>query len=144
VRLLLPADHRVRRFVQDDLGPFWSDRAMLLSTSVVSFCFHLVQITGQWAVGRALGLTLPLSYIAVFHPLVSAVASVPVTFSGIGIREGAYAYFLSQFGVDPSRAVAFGVLWLLVIISNSLVGGMVFLVSGARLPALRDPGRTSP
>lgn len=137
-RWLLPTDHRIRRFVQDDLGPFWTDRAMLFSTSVVSFCFHLVQIAGQWAVGRALGLTLPGSYIAVFHPLVSAVASVPVTFSGIGIREGAYAYFLSQFGVDPSRAVAFGVLWLLVIIINSLIGGVVFLASGARLPAFRD------
>ncbi len=136
-RWLLPADHRVRRFVQDDLGPFWTDRTMLFSTSVVSFCFHLVQIAGQWAVGRALGLTLPVSYIAVFHPLVSAVASVPVTFSGIGIREGAYAYFLSQFGVDSSRAVAFGVLWLLVIIINSLIGGVVFLASGARLPAFR-------
>lgn len=138
VRLVLPADHKIRRFVEVDLGPFWSDRAMLLQTSIVSFFFHLVQIAGQWAVSRALGITVPVSYIAVFHPLVSAVASIPVTFSGIGIREGAYAYFLSQFGVDPSRAVAFGVLWLFVIIINSLLGGLVFLASGARLPAFRD------
>ena len=138
VRLALPADHKIRRFVEVDLGPFWTDRGMLVSTSVVSFFFHLVQILGQWAVSRALGITIPFSYIAVFHPLVSAVASIPVSFSGIGLREGGYLYFLTKFGVDQPSAVAYGVLWLLVIIINSLLGGLVFLASGARLPAFRD------
>lgn len=138
VRLLLPVDHKIRRFVEVDLGPFWTDRGMLLSTSLVSFVFHLVQIAGQWAVSRSLGITLPFSYIAVFHPLVSAIASIPVSFSGIGLREGGYLYFLTKYGVDQPSAVAYGVLWLLVIIINSLVGGIVFLASGARLPPFRD------
>jgi hypothetical protein len=138
VRLFLPANHSIRRFVEVDLGPFWRDRGMLLSTSTVSFVFHLVQILGQWAVSRAIGITVPMSYIAVFHPLVSAIASIPVSFSGIGLREGGYLYFLTKFGIDQPSAVAYGVLWLLVIIINSLIGGVVFLASGARLPALRD------
>lgn len=138
VRLFLPADHKIRRFVEVDLGPFWSDRGMLVQTSIVSFFFHLVQILGQWAVSRAIGITVPFSYIAVFHPLVSAIASIPVSFSGIGLREGGYLYFLTKFGVDQPSAVAYGVLWLLVIIINSLLGGLVFLASGARLPAFRE------
>jgi hypothetical protein len=89
-------------------------------------------------VSRAIGIEVPLSYIAVFHPLVSAIASIPVSFSGIGLREGGYIYFLTRFGVDESSAAAYGVLWLLVIIVNSLIGGLVFLASGARLPMLRD------
>ncbi|MCC6847600.1 MAG: flippase-like domain-containing protein [Deltaproteobacteria bacterium] len=140
VRMLLPPDHRLRHFVEVDLGPFWTDRRMLLAASTVSFCFHLVQIAAQWVVSRAIGVEVPLSYIAVFHPLVSAVASIPVTFSGIGLREGGYLYFLTKLGVDQASAVAYGVLWLFVIITNSLLGGLVFLASGARLPALRADG----
>lgn len=87
---------------------------------------------------RAVGIEVPLSYIGVFHPLVSAIASIPVSFSGIGLREGGYLYFLTKFGIDQPSAVAYGVLWLLVIVANSLIGGLVFLASGARLPALRD------
>jgi uncharacterized membrane protein YbhN (UPF0104 family) len=138
VRLVLPAEHRIRRFVEGDLGPFWTDRRMLLSTSAVSVVFHLLQIAGQWTVGRAIGIAVPFSYIAVFHPLVSAIASIPITFSGIGLREGGYLYFLTKYGIDPESAAAYGVLWLLVIVLNSLLGGLVFLASGARLPALRD------
>jgi uncharacterized membrane protein YbhN (UPF0104 family) len=137
-RTLLAPDHKIRRFIEGDLGPFWSDRSMLVSASVVSFLFHMVQIAAQWVVSRAIGIEVPLSYIAVFHPLVSAIASIPVSFSGIGLREGGYLYFLTKFGIDQPSAVAYGVLWLLVIVANSLIGGLVFLASGARLPALRD------
>lgn len=138
VRLVLPEEHKIRRFVEVDLGPFWSDRGMLLSASLVSFFFHLVQVSAQWLVSRAIGIDVPFSYICVFHPLVSAIASIPVSFSGIGLREGGYLYFLTKYGVDQPSAVAYGVLWLFVIVVNSLVGGLVFLASGARLPALRD------
>lgn len=138
VRRLLPPDHRIRHFVEVDLGPFWTDRKMLLATSTVSFFFHFVQIAAQWVVSRAIGVHVPVSYIAVFHPLVSAVASIPITFSGIGLRESGYLYFLTRIGIDQPSAVAYGVLWLFVIITNSLLGGLVFLASGARLPALRD------
>jgi len=137
-RRLLAPDHRIRRFVEVDLGPFCTDRFMLLATSTVSFFFHLVQIAAQWVVSRALGLEVPFSYICVFHPLVSAIASIPITFSGIGLRETGYLYFLTRIGVEQPSAVAYGGLWLLVIIANSMIGGVVFLVSGARLPALRD------
>lgn len=137
-RTFLAPDHKIRRFIEVDLGPFWTDRGMLLSTSAVSFVFHMVQIAAQWMVSRAIGIELPVSYIAVFHPLVSAVASIPVSFSGIGLREGGYLYFLTKFGIDQPSAVAYGVLWLFVIIMNSLIGGLVFLASGARLPTLRD------
>jgi uncharacterized membrane protein YbhN (UPF0104 family) len=138
VRLLLPADHKIRRFVEVDLGPFWTDRSMLIAASTVSFFFHLVQISAQWVVSRALGIDVPFSYIGVFHPLVSALASIPISMSGIGLREGGYLYFLTKIGVDQPSAVAYGSLWLLVIIANSVIGGLVFLASGARLPALRD------
>ncbi|MEO7435804.1 MAG: lysylphosphatidylglycerol synthase transmembrane domain-containing protein [Candidatus Binatia bacterium] len=137
-RTFLPADHKVRRFVETDLGPFWSDRRMLVAASTVSFFFHLVQIAAQWVVSRALGIDVPFSYICVFHPLVSAIASIPISLSGIGLREGGYLYFLTKIGVDQPSAIAYGGLWFLVIVVSSVVGGVVFLASGARLPTLRD------
>ena len=139
-RLVLAPDHRIRRFIEVDLGAFWKDRAMLLGASAVSLVFHLVQISTQLVVARALGLSVPFSYICVFHPLVSALAAIPITLSGIGLREGGYLWFLTHIGIDEASAVAYGGLWFLVIVANSLIGGLVFLASGARLPRLRAQG----
>ena len=44
VRLVLPPTHPIRRFVENDLGPFWRDRGMLVGASAVSLVFHFVQI----------------------------------------------------------------------------------------------------
>ncbi len=136
-RLALPAGHRIRQVVEHDLGPFWRDRRMLIGASVVSLAFHFVQIATQLIVAHALRLDVPFSYICVFHPLVSVLSSIPITLSGIGLREGGYLWFLRRIGIPEASAVAYGLLWLLVIVSNSLIGGVVFLASGARLPRLR-------
>jgi len=141
VRLLLAPDHAVRRFIEVDLGAFWRDRTMLVGASAVSLVFHLVQILTQLLVSRALGLAVPFSYICIFHPLVSALSAIPITLSGIGLREGGYIWFLRRIGIDEASAVAYGGLWLLVIVANSLIGGLVFLASGARLPRLRAERR---
>jgi uncharacterized membrane protein YbhN (UPF0104 family) len=137
VRLLLPPQHRLRRFVEHDLGPFWRDRGMLIGASAVSLVFHFVQIATQFVVARALGLDVPFTYICIFHPLVSALAAIPITLSGIGLREGGYLLFLQKIGVPQASAVAFGALWFLVIVVSSLLGGVVFVATGARLPRFR-------
>ena len=137
VRLILPRTHRVRRFVENDLGPFWRDRTMLVHASAVSLVFHFVQIATQWIVARALGLDVPFRYICIFHPLVSALTAIPITISGIGLREGGYLLFLQRIGISQASAVAYSGLWFLVIVMSSVVGGLVFLASGARLPRLR-------
>lgn len=137
-RVLLPETHWVRHFVEVDLGPFWHDRAMLAGASAVSLVFHSLQIAVQFIVSRALGLDVPLTYICIFHPLVSVVSALPISLSGLGLREGGYLWFLTRSGIDEPSGVAFGVLWLLVIVANSLIGGIVFVASGARLPRLRD------
>ncbi|TMA81584.1 MAG: flippase-like domain-containing protein [Deltaproteobacteria bacterium] len=137
VRLVLPPTHRIRRFVENDLGPFWRDRGMLVGASAVSLVFHFVQIGTQFIVARALGLDVPFTYICIFHPLVSALAAIPITLSGIGLREGGYLLFLQKIGVPQASAVAYAALWFLVIVVSSLLGGVVFVASGARLPRLR-------
>jgi hypothetical protein len=111
---------------------------MLVRVSAVSLVFHFVQIGAQWIVSRALALEVPLAYICIMHPLVSALSAIPISLSGIGLREGGYIFFLTRIGVDQAGAVAFSGLWFLVIVLNSLLGGLVFLSSGARLPRLRD------
>jgi len=137
VRVVFAREHRIRRLVEDDLGPFWSDRRMLVATAGVSFVFHFIQIAAQFLIARSLGLAVPLAYICIFHPLVSSVAAIPISLSGLGVREKTYMYFLQKLGVSQSAGLAYGALWLVVIVVNSLLGGVVFIASGARLPRLR-------
>lgn len=134
---LLPAGNRFRRQVETELGPFWRDRRLLARVASVSLLFHLIQVTVQWVVGRAAGVELPFSYCLIFHPVVSAMTAIPFSVGGFGVREGGYLYFLTRIDVDDSVAVTIGLLWFAVTAVSGLLGGAIFLASGARLPRLR-------
>jgi len=137
---LLPATRwteRLRRAVGTDLAPLWRDRGLLGGIAVISVVFHLTQVAAQYVLARAVGLALPFSYCLIFSPMINVLTALPVSLNGVGVREGGYLYFLTRIDVDDSIAVTMSVLAFGVTVVGGLLGGLVFLASGATLPALR-------
>ena len=143
-RVFFAEDNRIRQLVEDDLGPFWRDGKLLWDMGWVSAVFHVVQVIAVIIVGESLGLGLPWPYYFLFHPMVTIFSALPISLAGLGIREIGYVYFLSDLSsVSREMAVAFGILWLLILLVSSGVGGIVFLVTGASMPQLRGGGRSA-
>src|SRR5205807_434613 len=131
---LLPAGNRIRRQVETELGPFWRDRVLLVRVAVASLAFHLTQVGVQYVLARAVGVALPFSYCLVYHPVISLMTALPLSVAGLGVREGGYLYFLTRIDVDDSIAVTLGLLWFALPGLAWLVGGALFVASGAALP----------
>jgi uncharacterized membrane protein YbhN (UPF0104 family) len=131
---LLPERNRFRRQVEIELAPFWRDRVLLARVAIVSVVFHGTQAAAQYVLARAAGVALPFSYCLIFHPVISLMTALPVSIAGLGVREGGYLYFLTRVNVDDSIAVTLGLLWFAVTVGAGLVGGLLFIASGARLP----------
>jgi len=136
---LLPTHNRLRREVEHDMAPFWRDRGMLMWVVALALAFHLSQVVLQWVLARAAGAAVPFAYCLVFHPLLAVVTALPVSVSGLGVREGGYMFFLGRIGIAEPVAVTIGLLWWFVTLVGGVVGGVVFLAAGARLPRVRAP-----
>lgn len=122
---LMPRHARVRRLLENDLASLWHDRSVLARATSLSVVFHLMEVTVEWMLARALGLGVPFSYCLILHPAVSVLAAVPVSVAGLGIREGGYAFFLERIGVSPAEALTFGILWFAVVGAGALPGGVL-------------------
>jgi hypothetical protein len=127
VRFLSP-ENRWRRLVERDLAAYWTDYRLLAETSVVALVFHTMQIGTQVFLAWALGLKVPTAFFFIFVPVVNILGMLPVSFSGIGIREGGYWFFLAQLGIDRASALALGLLSSVVVLATGLAGGLVFLL----------------
>ena len=136
-RRFLPANNRVNVLLRGELGPLWSDRPLLARVGVASVGFHLLQCASLVLLGNALSMHVDWRYYFIFHPLVSVLSAVPVSIAGLGIREAGYVWFLQKQGVPGDTAMAFGVLWFVVLLVSSAAGGLVYLWSGAAVPTLR-------
>src|SRR5260370_16622692 len=79
---------------------------MILSLGVL---IHVLTMTVIWSVGRAQGLALSASDVAVLFVVVVGVALVPISINGWGLREIAVVAVLGRYGVAPEQALVFSI-----------------------------------
>lgn len=84
----------------------------------------------------ALGITLPFRTIGWVRAAVQLVTLVPISVSGLGIREGGLVVALEPYGVSGSSAVALGLLVFAATLLVGLIGGLLEL----RIHASRETG----
>jgi len=82
-----------------------------------------------------------LTAVIAFVPAVLMLQVLPISFSGLGVREGALVLFLHAFGVSNSQALAAGLLWWGCMIAVSMLGAPAFAVGNRHTPpeTLKEP-----
>jgi uncharacterized protein (TIRG00374 family) len=80
-----------------------------------------------WLVARAISLDVAFSSLVVTLPLVVALAVVPFSIGGLGIREGGFVVLLGQAGVSATEATVFSLLSAAAFAIASLPGALLLL-----------------
>ena len=103
---------------------------------------HALTILALWCVGRAQGLTLPMSDAAVLFVVVLGVALVPISIGGWGVRELAIVSLLARHGLPAEQALLFSVCFGIVLALSALPGGVAWQFYGGTAPktAAEVPG----
>ena len=122
---------RVRRQPRHAWGLLGAALVYQVSTVLVVYC----------AV-RTLGVEIPTAAVLAFAPAVAMAQVLPLSLSGLGVREGMLVLLLQPLGVSSGRAVAIGLLWYAMMLIVSMVGAPAFAV-GHRHPR-SERGDTPP
>jgi uncharacterized membrane protein YbhN (UPF0104 family) len=141
-RLCSPAS-APRRLVEKFFVPYQTEAVLLGRACGLSFVFHLFQLSLQVLLAHALGLVVPFWYLTLFIPLVHILSALPLSFGGLGVREGGYVVFLALIGISKDDALAFGLLWSALVFGAGLVGGVVLLLSPAARLSLTGARKTT-
>lgn len=80
----------------------------------------------------AIAVRLPLDAATLVFgvPIVSAVAMLPVTINGLGVREGAWLVLLGGTGIAEARIVGFSLLYFAANLLVGIGGGLLFIGLG--------------
>ncbi len=106
--------------------------AVLLRAALISLLFNGVMIGINVALALAFGVRLPLPLYLLVVPLISLAQALPLSINGLGVREGAYLYFLGQAGVAQPLALSIGLAYYGCMVLVGLVGGLLYLASSLR------------
>lgn len=117
---------------------YWHDSALLTKTVLVSMLCHASMILIHVLICMALGINVPVLYLILVYGVVSLAGVIPISFNGIGLREGAYKILLTREGVPDHTALAFGLYWFIISTVTSLVGGLILIKGHYKTPPAEE------
>jgi glycosyltransferase 2 family protein len=136
LRRILPDDgHPIVVKLRLAMRAYRDHRGVIPQAILLSFVLHLVQAWIHLLMGKALQINIPFSFCLILYPLVGTFAALPVSLNGIGLREGGYLFLLGLIGINSEKSIAFGLLVFLIMVMDSLIGGLLFLIKKSPKPA---------
>ncbi len=131
--------------VLDSCRQFGRGRAFVLRSLALSMLLNLVCVTQFWVLAHGLAIEVPLRVLLVAVPMIICIAALPITPSGLGVRENLFVYVLTDptLGVSAPSALSLSLLAYAGSLFWSLVGGVVYLLFKEKhhLAEADDPAR---
>jgi uncharacterized membrane protein YbhN (UPF0104 family) len=93
---------------------------------VISMVANGLSIVNIYLYALAVGADVSLAKAAVVAPAVLAVGLLPISLNGLGTIELTFVFLLGFMGVGPDMALAVAILRRLVLLGQSLVGGVLY------------------
>jgi uncharacterized protein (TIRG00374 family) len=101
-------------------------RPLLARLFLLSLVFQVLVAAVNACLFHAMGVPVSLARCVVYTPMIFTVTMLPISLSGLGVREAAYAYFFGGAGVSQADAVAASLLFFVVVGVASLPGAPLF------------------
>jgi uncharacterized protein (TIRG00374 family) len=102
--------------------------ARALSVIVAAVSYQASVVAAVWCAVHALGVSVPDAAVLAFVPAVAMAQVLPISVSGLGVREGLLVLLLHPLGVPAGKAIGVGLLWYGMTLLVSLLGAPLFAI----------------
>jgi uncharacterized membrane protein YbhN (UPF0104 family) len=101
----------------------------VLRSAGVSMLLNVACVLQFLAVARGLGLAIPVVVLCLAVPMIICISALPITPSGLGVRENLYVLLLTvpEIGVGATQALSLSLLAYAGSLFWSVVGGAVYV-----------------
>ncbi len=125
--------NKIKGFSIDYFQKYKKHDFLMYETLLWSLLIKLPHIFAFYFLAIGLNINLNLIQSAWLFSIVSIVSLLPISFSGLGVREGTVIVLLSQIGIDNSSSLSLSVLIFTVSLITGLIGGLIELFSGFKI-----------
>ncbi|MHB8883271.1 MAG: lysylphosphatidylglycerol synthase transmembrane domain-containing protein [Thermodesulfovibrionales bacterium] len=107
-------------------------KAVLISVFIQFMSFGAVSL-----LAFAMGEHIPVKMVFLFLPIVSTITTLPISISGIGVREGVFVLLFGLIGVTAEAATSLSLAWFFSSFVGSLPG-LAFYIRHANKPEVKN------
>jgi hypothetical protein len=103
----------------------WLTTPQVAATVLLLSVYHFLGALAWFYLAMGLDIDIPLLSLIWIRIVIYLAMLIPITFSGLGVREGLLVVLLAPLGIDAGSAVAFALLLLCLSIAVGVLGGVV-------------------
>jgi uncharacterized membrane protein YbhN (UPF0104 family) len=100
----------------------FQDKRRLAAVFFYSSLIQFISIFAVFLISDGMGLDISLFYFVVIIPIINIITILPVTLGGIGLREGAFVFFLAYQGIQAPAAISLSLVAFFASLAASLIG----------------------
>jgi uncharacterized membrane protein YbhN (UPF0104 family) len=105
---------------------FWEKPKTLFAALSLSLVLQALGMGAVALLANDMGLNPPVAFYFAAFPMVAILTILPISFNGIGIREGGFIYFLGLKGISAEKALTLSLSFFAIQIVASLIGGLAY------------------
>lgn len=113
----------------DSCRQFGRERVFVVKAVAVSMALNAVCVLQVMALARGLNLTISPLALSVIVPIIICISALPITPSGLGVRENLFVLMLAapEINIPATSALSLSLLTYAGALFWSLVGGVVYV-----------------
>lgn len=100
---------------------------IIIKAILISFFIQFLNFLMIIIFAFVIGENIPLLVLFVFMPIVITLMTLPISISGLGVREGAFVLLLGLIGIRPEVATSISLAWFFSIFLGSLPGLFAYM-----------------
>jgi len=131
--LIFTRSHRIRALCHEavrGLGKLARSPSRLGQAAALALLSQGLIVLLWYTLALGMHIVLPASTFLWAVPLVSVGTLLPVTLSGLGLREGIWLLLLAGSSIPPADIVVFSLLYFACTLLVGMIGGMLFISRG--------------
>lgn len=124
---------KLLRLCYDKLIAYKNRKYLVVKILIVSFPIQLVTIMIYQQISVEIGIHLPFVFFLFTVPLIILISLLPVSFGGLGVREGATICTFSVAGVPTDVALSVSLIYMSITYLVSLIGGFLMILRNTKI-----------
>ncbi|RPI87626.1 MAG: UPF0104 family protein [Chloroflexi bacterium] len=109
---------------------------LIWSLPILSLLFISMSGPVAYFASRAVDVEIPLSVLMIYAPLIAFLSNLPLSISGVGVRENLAVLFYSALGFQPEEIIAYALAQSAVLLLVNVSGGLILLLRTSRISLL--------
>lgn len=115
--------------IYEDIHMFRGKALLLTKILALSVLSQLILPLVFYLAALSLGLKISIVYFFIFVPLIGAIALIPLTLSGLGLRDVSTIFFFGKIGIPGAMAFSVSLLNFSFVVAAGILGGLLYVAT---------------